>query len=49
MSSGNYEESGYILDVDLLTISYSSCVSYPRRSEIVGKSDQFKTRLPYYN
>ena len=31
MSSKNYEGSGYSLDLDLLTISYQSPVSYPRR------------------
>jgi len=42
MSSRNYEERGYILVLDLLTISYSSCVTHPRRSEIVGKSDHLR-------
>ena len=33
-----YEESGYSLDLDLLTnISYESHVSYPRRSGILRK------------
>jgi hypothetical protein len=45
MSSKKYEESGYQLVLDLLTISYKSRVSYPRRSGSVGKSKPFKTHL----
>ena len=37
MSSENHEESGYGLDLDLLTISYLLSVSYPRRSGQVRK------------
>jgi hypothetical protein len=37
MSSIIYEESGYNLDLDLPTISYKLCVSYPRRNGSVGK------------
>lgn len=37
MSSGNHEESGYNQDLDLLNISYESCVSYSKRSGLVGK------------
>ena len=32
MSSKNYEESGYFLDLDAITVSYKSHVSYPIRS-----------------
>ena len=39
MSSNNHEESGYYLDLDLLTISYCSGVAYSRRSGLVGKSN----------
>ena len=45
--SKNYEESGYNLDVDLLTILYQSCVSYAKRSELLGKTKPSKTHLPY--
>ena len=33
MSSRNYAESDYGFNLDLLTVLYCSCVSYPRRSE----------------
>ena len=36
-SSKNYEESGCGLDLNLLTTSHSSHVSYPRRIELRGK------------
>ena len=39
MSSKDLDESGYNLDLDLLTISYYSYVSYHRRSRLVGKSN----------
>ena len=39
MSSENYEGSGYGLDLDLLTMLYWLRVSYPRRSGLLGKSD----------
>ena len=32
MTSKNYEESDYKLNLDSLTILYKSCVSHPRRS-----------------
>ena len=38
-SSKNYEESGGGLNINLLTISHSSHVPYPRRSELVGKNN----------
>ena len=38
MSSKIYVESGYVLNLDLLTIVYKSHVSYPRRSGLVGKT-----------
>ena len=37
MSSKNNEEIGYNLDLDFLTIVDELCVSYPRRSGLVGK------------
>lgn len=54
----NYEESGFNFKLFLLTISYESCVSYPRGSGLVGNSNHFRpiylkkvwprnTRLPY--
>ena len=39
MSSKNYDESGYNLISDLLTIFCSLRVSYPRRSGLVGKGN----------
>ena len=42
MSSKNYEESGYNLDVDLLTISFQLCVSYAKRSELLGQTKTIK-------
>jgi len=36
MSSENHEESD--LESDLRTTSYNSCVSYPSRSALVGRS-----------
>lgn len=36
-SSETYEESGYALNLELLTISYQSSVPYPRRSGPIGK------------
>ena len=43
MSSRNDEESGYGLNLDLLTPSYESHVSYHlRRSGLVGKSNHLR-------
>ena len=42
MSSKNYEESGYDLDLDLVIISYQLCVSCPGRNGIVGKGDHVR-------
>ena len=47
MSSVNYDESGYCLHLDLLTMLYLSRVSHTRRSGLVGKNkDVFKIYLP---
>ena len=35
----HHEESGFNLHLDLPTVSCSSCVSYPRRSGQIGKSN----------
>jgi hypothetical protein len=35
ISSINYEEGGYALDLDLLSILYEVCVSHHRRSGLV--------------
>lgn len=37
LGSKNYEESDYGLDLDVLTISYKSCVSGHKRSGLVRK------------
>ena len=37
MNSKIYEKSGYNLNLDLLTLSYCSLVSYPRRSELASQ------------
>ena len=42
MSSKNYEGSDFSFDWNLLTISYYSRVSYPRRSGPLGKSNHLK-------
>ena len=42
MSSKNHEESGYGLDLDLLTITYQLRVSYPRRSGLVKMGNQLR-------
>jgi hypothetical protein len=42
MNFKTYEKSGHALDFDLLTISSYICVSYPLRSSVVRKSDQFR-------
>ena len=42
MSSKNYEVNGYGLDLNLITISLKSSVSYPRRCGLVGKSNQLR-------
>lgn len=42
MSFGNYEESGYDLVLDMLTVLYRSCVSCPRRSGLVVKSNHLR-------
>ena len=42
MSSKNYEEISYSLDLDLLTLSYKSCVSYPTRRGLVRKSNNLR-------
>ena len=42
MSCENYEVSGYNLDLDLLTISCQSSVSYPKRSGLDGKSNHLR-------
>ena len=41
MSSKKYKGSGYALDLDLLTVSYYSCVSYPR-SGLVGRGNHLR-------
>ena len=38
MRSGNHKEHGDALDLGLLTIWYRMCVSYPRRSGLVGRN-----------
>ena len=38
MSIEIYEEAGYGLDLDLLTMLYSSLLSYPRRSRLFRRS-----------
>ena len=42
MSSKKNDESGYDLDLDLLTISYYSHVSYPKRSGLLGKNNHLR-------
>ena len=42
MSSKHYQESGYGLGLDLLTILQWSCFQYPRRSQLVGKSNHLR-------
>ena len=42
ISSHNYNESGYGLALDLLPIHSKSRVAYPRRSELVRKSNHLK-------
>ena len=46
MCSENNEESDYNLDLDLLSMLSSSCVSYPR-SGLIGKVNRYKTHIPY--
>ena len=41
-SSEDFEESGYGLNVDVLTVSHWSRVSNPRRSGLVDKSNHWK-------
>ena len=38
MSSKNYEESGYGLDLDMQTISYLLCVAYSKTSGLFGET-----------
>ena len=47
MSAGNHEESGYNLDLGLLTISYELHVSYPRRRGLLGTRSP--SRPIYFN
>jgi hypothetical protein len=42
MSFKKHEESRYALDLDLLSILYSSLVSCPRRSGLVGYRNHLK-------
>ena len=42
MSSINYMKSGFGLDLEFLTILYQLCVSYPRRSGLVGRSNDLR-------
>ena len=42
MSSKKYEACGYSLDLDLLTILYQLCVSCPKRSGLVGRSNHLR-------
>jgi hypothetical protein len=43
MGSKNYEESGYGLDLDVLTISYKSCISDHKRSGLGGEEEEEET------
>ena len=46
MSSKCHEESGYGLELDLLTILYQSHVSYPTRSGVVvGKNNHLRPTI----
>ena len=40
MSSKNHEEIGYNLDLDLLTISSSSHISYPMRGGLIRNKEK---------
>jgi hypothetical protein len=42
MNSLNYTKSGYGFDLEGLTILYQLCVSYPRRSGLVEKSNDLR-------
>ena len=47
ISFKNYEESGYMLNLDLLTTLYKPCILYPMRNGMVGRSSHL--RLVYFN
>ena len=48
MSFEDYEESGYNgLGMDFLIITYKSCVLYPRRSGLVGRSNHLRPTYLY--